>query len=131
MTEYIMQAYRVAEEIKDSLKYKRLKTLEKEIEETYKEHLKEFNQIKEVYYQILEDGGKYHPDYIKTVKTLGLAKQVLYEKQEVKEYFKLEQEIQSELNIFVKSITEIVSSHIKKPNEMGLLKEKGGGCHAN
>lgn len=131
MTEYIIQAYKIADEMKHSLKYRQYKQLEKIIEEKYATLIQTFNTWKEKYYTILDEGGKYHPDYLETVKKLSEAKKVLYEKSEVRHYFELEQELQTELNLFIKQITEIISNNIKKPNELGLLKEKGGGCHAN
>ncbi|CCV63824.1 hypothetical protein BN85402470 [Alteracholeplasma palmae J233] len=131
MTEYLMKAYDISDEIKNSDNYKKLIEALKIIEVKYQPLVDDFNLAKEKYYTVLSEGGKYHPDYLETVKKLGFAKKALYEKQEVTDYFKLEQEIQKTLNEFTIQITEIVSNYIKKPNELGLLKEKGGGCHAN
>lgn len=128
MTDIIMQAYNVLDEIKDDPMYQSIKTLDRLITSKYKEEIKVFNQANKVYNQVMAEGGTYHPDYKEAVKTFSQAKSNLYQKQEVVQYFEIEKQFQEQLNDFLTQLSQAVSNHIKTPNKMGIVT-KGGSCH--
>lgn len=125
----IFKAYEVAEEIKSSETYQNLIKLKIEIDSKYKEEIMAFKKASDAYNTIMETGGTYHPDFKETVKRFALDKRVLFEKEEVKKYIELESLIQKELDEISRTLGEMVSSHIKTPNEFGFTKE--GSCHAH
>jgi cell fate (sporulation/competence/biofilm development) regulator YlbF (YheA/YmcA/DUF963 family) len=88
-----------------------------------------FKKASDAYNTIMETGGTYHPDFKETVKRFALDKRILFEKEEVKKYIELESLIQKELDEISRTLGEMVSSHIKTPNEFGFTKE--GSCHAH
>ncbi|MCK9235748.1 MAG: hypothetical protein WC225_05215 [Acholeplasmataceae bacterium] len=130
MTEIIMKAYDVLEEILQDDKIHQLKVLDKEIESKYHADLKAFEQMKQIYNQVLNEGGAYHPDYAATLKTFSEMKKALYEKEEVARYLQIERKLEQELNAFLNDIAQIVSHYIPRPNPFGLFK-KGGNHHAH
>ena len=128
MTELIMQAYQVLDEIKEDSKYKEIKYLDQKMLELYSNEIKAFQEAKIKYDQVMSEGGAYHPDFKEAVQKFGESKTVLYSKPEVKRYFEVEKEFQDELNQFLFEMTQAVSSHIQTPNKLGIIK-KGGSCH--
>jgi cell fate (sporulation/competence/biofilm development) regulator YlbF (YheA/YmcA/DUF963 family) len=128
MTEIILQAYHVLDEIKRDEKYIEIKYLDKKMLELYDLEIKTFNQTKLDFEQMMQDGGIYHPDYKEISKKYIEAKQNLYTKPLVKRYFELEKEFQTELNDFLYELSHAVSDHIKSPDKLGIIK-KGGSCH--
>ncbi len=128
MTELIMQAYQVLDEIKEDIKYKEVKHLDQKMLELYKDEIKSFQDAKTKYDTVMSEGGSYHPDFKEAVKKFSESKTILYSKPEVKRYFEVEKEFQDELNTFLSEMTQAVSSHIQTPDKMGIIK-KGGSCH--
>ncbi len=128
MTEIIIQAYQVLDEIIKDKNYIEMKTLNQEIIKKYKSEINAFSQAKELYTQMMQDGGTYHPDFKKYSNLLSDSKRKLYETEEMKRYVLLEKTLQTEINSFLAELTEVVSSHIKTPDVFGIIK-KGGSCH--
>jgi cell fate (sporulation/competence/biofilm development) regulator YlbF (YheA/YmcA/DUF963 family) len=128
MTDIIMQAYQVLDEIKQDQTYVEMKRLDKLIPQTYAKEIEAFQQAKKVYDDVMATGGSYHPDFKQAIKNFSEAKAVLYAKEEVSRYFQLEKALQDEINAFLKDMTDAVSSHIKTPNKLGIV-QKGGSCH--
>ncbi|MBN2268733.1 MAG: hypothetical protein V3569_00080 [Acholeplasmataceae bacterium] len=128
MTEIIIQAYQVLDEILKDQNYIEMKTLNQEISKKYDHEINVFNQAKESYTQMMQDGGTYHPDFKKYSNLLSDTKRKLYETEEMKRYVLLEKTLQTEINAFLAELTEVVSSHIKTPDVFGIIK-KGGSCH--
>ena len=128
MTEIIIQAYQVLDEIIKDKNYIEMKTLNQEIIKKYKSEINAFSQAKELYTQMMQDGGTYHPDFKKYSNLLSDSKRKLYETEEMKRYVLLEKTLQTEINSFLAELTEVVSSHIKTPDVFGIIK-KGGICH--
>ncbi|MBU1093309.1 MAG: YlbF family regulator [Firmicutes bacterium] len=128
MTDMIMQAYNVLDEIKADPMYQSIKTFDRLITSKYKEEIKVFNEANKVYNQVMAEGGTYHPDFKEAVKTFSQAKSNLYQKQEVVQYFEMEKQFQEHLNDFLTQLSQAVSNHIKTPNKMGIVT-KGGSCH--
>jgi cell fate (sporulation/competence/biofilm development) regulator YlbF (YheA/YmcA/DUF963 family) len=128
MTDIIMQAYQVLDELKIDTNYLLMKSLDKEISSRYPKEIEAFQKAKKIYEDVLETGGTYHPDYKEAVKKLSLTKAELYQKAEVKKYLEAEKSFQDMINTFLNVMTQSVSSHIKTPNKLGIV-QKGGSCH--
>jgi cell fate (sporulation/competence/biofilm development) regulator YlbF (YheA/YmcA/DUF963 family) len=129
MTDIIMQAYHVLDEIKQDDRYQEIKILDQSIIKNYQDEINLFRQTKETYDHIMNEGGHYHPDFKTAVKAYSDAKAVLYQKDELKRYFILEKELQDEINQFLSKITQHISTHIKTPNKLGIVSKGGGSCH--
>lgn len=130
MTDIIIKAYDVVDEILSDPSIKEIKILNQKIDQLYKEEIKAFNDAKIKYQTILDEGGTYHPDYKQSIKTLSETKKVLYEMPEVKKYLELELEFESKLNEFLNMISKTISDHVPAPNKFGMIK-KGGSCHVH
>ncbi|MBE0700917.1 MAG: YlbF family regulator [Acholeplasmataceae bacterium] len=128
MTEIIMKTYDVLDEIKQDPIYQEIKSINQLIGKKYTNEIKKFQQEKQVYEKIMNEGGTFHPDFKDAIKRFSEAKTDLYGKEEVKRYFELEKKFQDDLNDFLKTFTESVSNHIPTPNKLGIVK-KGGSCH--
>ncbi len=128
MTDIILQAYNVVDEIVKDPEVIALKKLNKTIDKKFKSEIKAFSDAKEVYSDVMSTGGHYHPDFKAVTVKLSKAKLELYEKPEVSEYLKLEKKVETKLNDMLKKMTERISSHIPTPNAIGMVK-KGGACH--
>jgi cell fate (sporulation/competence/biofilm development) regulator YlbF (YheA/YmcA/DUF963 family) len=128
MTDIIMQAYQVLDELKIDTNYLLMKSLDKEISSRYPKEIEAFQKAKKIYEDVLETGGTYHPDYKEAVRNLSLTKAELYQKAEVKKYLEAEKSFQDMINTFLNEMTQSVSSHIKTPNKLGIV-QKGGSCH--
>jgi len=128
MTDLVMQAYRVLDEIKEDDQYKEIQYLDRKMLELYSKEIQSFQEAKIKYDQVMSEGGSYHPDFKEAIQKFNKSKMVLYSKPEVKHYFEVEQKFQDELNQFLFEMTQAVSSHIQTPNKLGIVK-KGGSCH--
>ena len=128
MTDIIMQAYKVLEEIKKDPTYQSIKDFDRIVAQLYQEETTAFQKARAVYDQIMSEGGTYHPDFKDAVRSLSETKAILYGKDEVKTYFELEKKFETELNEFLYEMTQAVSSHVKTPDKLGIIK-KGGSCH--
>lgn len=128
MTEIVMQAYEVADEIIKDERFQRIAKLNKLIDQLYPNEIKAFEEAKILYDDVMQTGGKYHPDFKKTTLLLSETKAKLYNQKEVIEYRQLEREFEQDINAFIFEFTSKVSDHIPSPNAFGLVK-KGGSCH--
>lgn len=130
MTEIIMQAYNVLEEILKDPKLKEIKKLNQKLDQAYPNEIKAFEEAKINYQKVMDEGGKYHPDYKDAIKKLSESKKNLYEQPDVKRYLSLELEFETELNEFLNELSKAVSDHVPAPNKFGMIK-KGGSCHVH
>ena len=128
MTDLIIQAYHVLDEIRRDPIYQSIQELDQSIAKLYPIEIDAFQKAKINYESVLSTGGSYHPDFKETVKHFSETKAVLYSKPEVKLYFDSEKIFQDQLNQFLFELTQAVSSHIQTPDKMGIVK-KGGSCH--
>lgn len=129
MTDIILQAYEVLDEIKRDPRYQEIKHIDQMILQFFQDEINHFRKAKEHYDEIMAQGGHYHPDFKEAVKVFSEAKNTLYSKEEIKRYFQLEKEIQDEINAFLSELSQSVSSHIKTPNKLGIVSKGGGSCH--
>ena len=129
MTDIIIQAYEVLDEIRRDPRYQEIKAIDQTIIQLFQQEIAHFRKTKEHYDEIMSQGGHYHPDFKEAVKAFSEAKNDLYSKPEVKRYFQLEKEIQDEINDFLIELSQSVSSHIKTPNKLGIVSKGGGSCH--
>lgn len=124
----LLKAYEVADEIKSTDAFKDLvyygTYMQNELKQETEAYVKAMTKFQEV--QSL--GGTYHPDFKQTIAELGVAKRALYETEAVKKYLAAEHAIQGILDDLSRDLGQIVSSHVKVPNEIGLFKEKSS-CH--
>lgn len=95
-------------ELKDNEDFKRLLELKKIIDDKYSKEILEF-KTKESKYQEIEEYSKYI-DTNKIKEEFIEAKKVLYSKEEVREYFILEQKINKLLNDDFNEIKESISN---------------------
>ena len=102
MTDIIIQAFLVLDEIKKDPKYLLMKQLDLQIGKLYPNEIKAFQDSKKVYDEVMATGGSYHPDFKDVVQKFSKAKSVLYGKNEVSLYFQTEKELQEEINSFFK-----------------------------
>jgi cell fate (sporulation/competence/biofilm development) regulator YlbF (YheA/YmcA/DUF963 family) len=130
VTDIIIKAYDVLDEILSDPSIEEIKHLNKNIDLLYKKEISAFNDAKIKYQRVLNEGGTYHPDYKQSIKVLSETKKVLYEMPEVKKYLELELEFEAKLNEFLNKISKTISDHIPAPNKFGMIK-KGGSCHVH
>lgn len=129
MTDLIMRAYDVLDEFKSDEDYQKLKHMKKKVETHYQHDIEAFNLAKVKFDQVLSEGGTHHPDYKSTIKALSEAKIKLYSHEDLKAYATLEKIFEKKLNNFIATLSKEISEHIQTPNELGLFKKEGGGCH--
>lgn len=130
MTDIIMKAYDVLDEILKDPSLPEIKKLNQSIDQLYKNEIKAFNDAKIKYQTVLNEGGTYHPDYKQSIKTLSETKKALYEIKDVKRYLELELTFESSLNEFLNNVSKTISDHVPTPNKFGMIK-KGGSCHVH
>lgn len=130
MTDIIMKAYDVLDEILRDPSLPEIKRLNISIDHLYKNEIKAFNDAKIKYQQVLNEGGTYHPDYKQSIKELSETKKALYEAKDVKKYLELELAFEAKLNEFLNKVSKTVSNHVPTPNKFGMIK-KGGSCHVH
>ncbi|MFA7055429.1 MAG: hypothetical protein WC134_02765 [Acholeplasmataceae bacterium] len=128
MTEIIIQAYQVLDEILKDEHYIEMKRLNQSIIKKYENEISAFNEAKDKYGQIMQEGGTYHPDFKRVSNLLSETKRKLYETDDMKRYVLLEKTLQTEINTFLADLTEFISPHMKTPDVFGIIK-KGGSCH--
>lgn len=128
MTNIMLKTYDVLDEFLKDESFIKLKKLINMIEDKYKSEIDNFNLAKLKYQEVLDSGGKYHPDYQNVLKTLSEKKEDLYLKKEVEDYLKLERSFQNKLNSFINKLTNEISSNISSPNELGLVLRGNVSC---
>lgn len=128
MTDIIIQAYQVLEEIKKSPHYHIIKTGNQTILDHHSDLVESFQKAKSDYERIMEQGGQHHPDFKDTVKRLSTAKTNLHQQETVRQYLAAEQSFEAEINAFLHALSRAVSPHIKTPDKWGII-HKGGSCH--
>lgn len=106
--EIILKLDELIKEIKAWPEFLEISNLDKIINTKYKDLLNEFNLEKEKFNEVYEY-GKYHPDYMDVVKSFGKVKENLYNKEEVKNYFLLTEQVREKLQLIVDEIAETIS----------------------
>lgn len=130
MTDIIIKAYDVVDEIMKDPKFSEIKILHQKIDGLYHKQIEAFDKAKLAYQKVMDEGGTYHPDYKDAVKRLSHTKKELYEQPEIKRYLELELELETELNEFLNELSKAISDHVPAPNKFGMIK-KGGSCHVH
>ena len=95
-------------EIRNWPEIKEIISLDNTINKEYHQLIKEFN-LKKVEFADVFQYGKHHPDYLQTVKSFGEVKQNLYNKEEVKRYFFLTNEVRTKLQDIIDIIANTIS----------------------
>lgn len=128
MTDIVMKAYDVADEIIADPNFKEIVRLNKLIDQLYPKEIEAFEQAKIKYDDVMNTGGKYHPDFKDVTILLSETKSALYNKPEVVKYRELESNFEKDLNNFIFDMSQKISDNIPSPNAFGIVK-KGGSCH--
>ncbi len=87
---------------------KEIKKLDILINDKYQDIIKAFNIEKNKFSEVFEY-GQYHPDYKDAVKSFGIAKENLYNKEEVRRYFILVEETRIKLQNIIDEIATTIS----------------------
>lgn len=118
-TNIITKAYDLADELKQSFMCQEIKRLDKVIKTKYQVELKEYQEAFKKFDDVYSTGGTYHPDFKMVSRDYRLKKEKLFNKQEVKDYFKYENEI----NDYLRELSDEIFSSVSK-----YYKIKGGVC---
>lgn len=108
----ILETNNLIESIKQTPEYKKLVGLKKEIDLKYADEISRFKDANDKYCEALKYGD-YHPSLVDYKKDFIQKKSVLYSKEEVQEYFKLEKQINDELSDITNKISSVVSNKYK------------------
>ncbi|MGM9969167.1 MAG: hypothetical protein ACI35S_02090 [Anaeroplasma sp.] len=108
--ENILDGY--IDDLSQTIEFKRLIELKSIIDEKYKNLIIKF-KTKESLYLDAKKYGEYYPELNSIQNDFMKAKKDLYEKEEVKEYLKLERIIQDKLNSDINLIKSSVSNKFK------------------
>lgn len=128
MTEIILEAYHVLDEIKTSDTYIELLKLNSYITNNLNEEYLKYQNLKTKLDKIISMGAKFHPDFKEISTKLLIAKEALYSIKEVKKYLSLKGDVVKELNDFSRSLGSVISNNLNVPNELGIVKTKKGVC---
>ncbi len=112
-TEIILKTYDLVDEIKSNNVFTSLKNLNKEIEVKYSDLLNEYHKKFKVFEEAYNI-GPYYPNYKNVLKEYQAVKTELFLKEEVKKYFKLEEELNKYLEDLMAEIANYISPHILK-----------------
>lgn len=114
----------LTEAIKETEEYKKYKILSSKIDSdnSIQSLIKMFNEANKKYNDI-QKYGKYYPDYDKIKKEFIEAKTKLYSNDVIKQFKKLEKQIQEYLSKISRDIGESVSEYITVPNELNLINK--------
>lgn len=128
MTNIILTAYDVVDEIRDSENYVELDNLNKYIKKNLKSIYQKYIDLKVKFDDILSKGGKYHPDFKEVSQQLLIEKNNFYNNEYVKRHMVLQRKLQKELNILSNQIGSSISNNLSTPNEFGFVVSKKGSC---
>jgi cell fate (sporulation/competence/biofilm development) regulator YlbF (YheA/YmcA/DUF963 family) len=128
MSDIMIQAYKVLEELKNEESYKLMKKLNQEMIFKYQKEIDAFQKDKNEFNQMMNEGGAYHPDFKMISQRFQQSKKELYEKDLIIQYFKAEKTFEDILNEFMSELTQNISSYIE-PKGQVVFKTKGGSCH--
>lgn len=118
-TDIILKAYEVLDAFKETEDYKELLSLNKKIQDKYKQELESYHKHFKRFEEVFNTGGVYHPDFKEVSKAYQEMKITLFEKEEVKRYFLLERIINEKLSAFSSELMASVSNY---------YNQKGGAC---
>lgn len=95
-------------EIQKSNHIKEIQKLDKIINTKYVDLINDFKVNQEKFNEVYKY-GKYHPEYMDVLKSFGTSKENLYNKEEVKRYFILIEELREKLQHIVDSVAVTIS----------------------
>lgn len=133
MTDLLLLAYDYLDYLRSLDNYQTYLKLNKSIKETYKSEFEELNKAKTSFEAVLEV-GRHHPDFKDVSKTYSNLSKELYSKPDLLKQVKINQELESRVNTFLKDLTNLISKNIPILNELGIITNKGGvscGCWAD
>ena len=128
MTETLLLVDEYLDELKKQKSYQEFIKISKIIDEKYLDELEKLNQTKQKFDDILDNGGKYHPDYKIVSEQFIEQKTKVFNIPEVKLYFKLLDEVETTINNLLNDIARSISPNIPVFNKFGFIENKGGSC---
>lgn len=111
MDEILKQTYRLVDYLKETPEYIALYELNEQIQIKYGNEIKIFQETFEKFEQALKIGKDYYPNFKEVANKYQQAKTVLYEKDEVRKYFNLENELNKKLEIVSSELLKAVSNY--------------------
>lgn len=130
MTDLLMTAYDYLDYLRNNEKYQAYIKLNKEVKSEFKEEFANLAKAKKAFEEVLEY-GKNHPDFKTAANHYSSLSKTLYSKPKLIEQVKLNQDLENNINEFLKSLTNLISDNIPILNELGIVSKKGGiscGC---
>ena len=100
-------AFDYVNELADNEEFKRLLELKKIIDDKYSKEIVAFKTAESNYLEA-KKYGEYYPNLKEFQNTFSEKKKELYSKEEVKEYLRLEREINESINNDIKDLKELV-----------------------
>ncbi len=113
-TKIINKTYDLLDEYRSSKDFVELQRLNEIINTKYSTERALFKKTFKRFDEIFSTGGKYHPDFKEAASDYAKAKKDLYEKEEVQQYFILENRINAELKHFSTTLSNSVSPYFTK-----------------
>lgn len=111
MEKILNQTYLLIDEIKNTNEYKTLIKLNSLILTKYRDEIKEYTKTFNIFNEAFKIGKDYYPNFKEVANNYSKAKTNLYEKEEVKKYFELENKINDKLDIISKELIKAVSNY--------------------
>lgn len=112
-TEIILKTYDLVDEIRSDSLFTSLSRLNKEIESKYEDLLSDYHK-KFKFFEEAFKIGPYYPNYNNILREYREVKTELFLKEEVKSYFKLEEELNKYLGDLMGEIANYISPYILK-----------------
>jgi len=114
--------YRACDAFKSQVQYQRLIELKKIMKSVQEiEDLVSSFQKAKSKYEEAKTYGQYHPDLSRYQKAFQLAKIEMMSNEVIKEYMKIEKDLQKQLDQFSIDLAQSVSTNIKHPKEINMM----------
>lgn len=110
-TKILNKTYNLVDEIKKSPTYLKMVELDELIKEKYKNELLDYQNTFVKFDDVFSSGGTYHPNFIEISRAYKKAKEIFFNKEEVKLYFLCEKELNDLLNELSNEISNSVSNY--------------------
>lgn len=128
MTNILLLAYDYLDELKQSDYYKEFINIDKELDLKYSNDLEELKIMKDKYDEIMDTGGRHHPDFKEISNLFSTTKKKVFQIDIVKRYLELERQIEEEINSLFNDMSKNISSNIPVFNKFGFIEKNGGKC---
>lgn len=132
MAEIILEAYQLADELKNSPEIKEYLLRKKQMEQCSEavSLIKEF-QIAKEHYEEAKRFGIFHPNYYEAKERAEALQQDLFKQEQIRAFKEAEEKVELLLFQISRTIAEAISPSIKVPNDLdskSLFRSKCGSC---